>query len=73
MERGHSYPLPPPPPPRPLQALAKHYAGTVVCLKLFGNSNDDTKRLFKEKLKARTTPSFYFFRGSEWAARGGRC
>ena len=29
------------------------------------NSNDSTKHLFKDRLKARTTPTFFFFRGGE--------
>lgn len=27
-----------------------------------GNSNENTKALFKDRLKARTTPSFFFIR-----------
>ncbi len=48
-----------------LQAAAKHYADSTVFLKLFGNSNDSTKALFKERLKCRSTPTFYFFRDRE--------
>lgn len=36
-----------------------------------GNSNESTKALFKERLKARTTPAFFFFRGGAvWGAWG---
>ena len=28
-----------------------------------GNSNDDTKHMFKERLKCRATPAFFFLRG----------
>jgi len=34
----------------------------VVFLRLNGNDSDETKELFKNKLKFRTTPSFLFFR-----------
>jgi thiol-disulfide isomerase/thioredoxin len=33
--------------------------------KLTGNESEATKFLFKEQLKARVTPSFFFFRGGE--------
>jgi hypothetical protein len=44
--------------------------GTTTCPTSFlpaaarppGNSNESTKALFKDRLKARTTPSFFFFR-----------
>ena len=34
----------------------------VVFLHLNGNDSEETKRLFKHKLKIRATPSFLFFR-----------
>ncbi|KAL4423152.1 hypothetical protein ABPG77_007805, partial [Micractinium sp. CCAP 211/92] len=43
------------------EAAAKHYKDAVF-LKFYGNSNEGTKELFKERLKCRTTPSFFFFR-----------
>lgn len=37
----------------------------VIFLKFNGNENDDTKLFFKDKLKARVTPAFFFFRNGE--------
>ena len=57
----------------PAQKLAAHYAGSTAFLKFFGNSNDSTKALFKERLKTRSTPSFYMFRdGKKWGRTLGR-
>ncbi|GAB4819539.1 hypothetical protein N2152v2_006585 [Parachlorella kessleri] len=44
------------------EKAAEYYADDVVFLKLYGNSNDSTKHVFKDKLKCRTTPTFFFFR-----------
>ena len=44
------------------QKLAAHYKDAVF-LKFYGNANDDTKALFTDRLKCRSTPAFYFFRG----------
>jgi thioredoxin 1 len=43
------------------QRMAAAYTN-VVFLHLNGNDNEDTKQLFKHKLKIRATPSFLFFR-----------
>ena len=43
------------------QKLAEAYP-SVVFIRLNGNDSDETKRLFKKKLKIRATPSFLFFR-----------
>ena len=50
------------------QKAAEYYADNVVFLKLYGNSNDSTKHVFKDKLKCRTTPTFFFFRDSKLPA-----
>jgi Ca2+-binding EF-hand superfamily protein/thiol-disulfide isomerase/thioredoxin len=44
------------------QRMAAAYP-EVIFLHLNGNDNDETKQLFKHKLKIRATPSFLFFRG----------
>lgn len=49
---------------RPYQKLATLYNGAVF-LKLFGNANANTKRLFKERLLIRSTPCFMIFRNGE--------
>ncbi|KAI3431308.1 hypothetical protein D9Q98_004367 [Chlorella vulgaris] len=49
------------------EQAARHYTDAVF-LKFYGNSNESTKALFKERLKARTTPAFFFFRGGQVAA-----
>ena len=36
---------------KPLQRMAKHYQDSFIFIKLFGNSNEQTKRLFKNVLK----------------------
>eukprot|EP00884_Botryococcus_braunii_P015389 jgi/Botrbrau1/2533/Bobra.0079s0021.1 len=48
---------------KPLQAMAKHYPARFI--KFYGNSNEDTKNMFKNRFKARVTPTFYFFRDGE--------
>lgn len=50
---------------RPAQKLAQHYKETFNFVKLFGNSNQQTKQLFKETLKIRSTPCFMIFKGTE--------
>lgn len=50
--------------PKPLmmpQKLSNHYQG-VVFVKFYGNSSDETKDMFKNRLKARVTPTYYYFR-----------
>jgi Ca2+-binding EF-hand superfamily protein len=42
-------------------SLAAAYPGALL-LKFYGNSNDGTKALFKDVLKVRVTPAFFFFR-----------
>lgn len=49
---------------RPFQRMAQHYP-QLACIKLFGNANDQTKRLFKDRLRVRSTPSFIFFANGE--------
>lgn len=46
------------------EKAAQHYSDAVF-LKFYGNSNESTKALFKDRLKCRTTPSFFFFRGGQ--------
>lgn len=46
---------------RPYQKLADLYSGAVF-VKLFGNANNNTKSLFKDRLRVRSTPCFLFFR-----------
>ena len=48
-----------------LQSLAQHYS-TAGFLKTYGNVSEAAKYLFKERLKARVTPTFYFFRNGEF-------
>lgn len=47
-----------------MQSLAEYYKG-VGFLKTYGNVSEAAKYLFKERLKARVTPTFYFFRNGE--------
>ena len=46
------------------QSLAQHYNKTGF-LKTYGNVSEAAKYLFKERLKARVTPTFYLFRNGE--------
>ena len=46
------------------ESIASAYPD-VFFLKLNGNDSEDTKQLFKKKLKIRATPSFLFFRNGE--------
>lgn len=48
------------------EKAAQHYKDAIF-LKFYGNSNEGTKALFKDRLKARTTPSFFFFKGGKIA------
>ncbi len=56
-----------------MQSLAEYYKEAGF-LKTYGNVSEAAKYLFKERLKARVTPTFYFFRNGEtcwqlsWAA-----
>ncbi len=38
---------------RPVEKLAEHYKASFNFVKLFGNVNDHTKALFKDKLQVR--------------------
>lgn len=43
------------------QTLAQAYR-EVGFVKMYGNASEAAKHLFKDRLKARVTPTFYFFR-----------
>ncbi len=43
------------------QNLAQHYR-EVGFVKMYGNASEAAKHLFKDRLKARVTPTFYLFR-----------
>lgn len=45
-----------------VQNLAEHYKNGVHMLRLYGNSNDECKHLFKDRLLTRVTPTFFFWR-----------
>lgn len=53
---------------RPCKAFQDKYEKTAlhyqdcIFLKFYGNSNEGTKALFKDRLKSRTTPSFFIFK-----------
>ena len=49
----------------PVYAKCANHYRSALFLKLTGNENEQTKSLFKEKLKARVTPSFFFFKGGK--------
>ncbi len=57
---------------RPFQKMAAHYPA-LACIKLFGNANVQTKRLFKDRLRVRSTPSFIFFVDGKQVRGGGCC
>lgn len=48
-----------------IQNLAEHYKNGVHMLRLYGNSNDECKHLFKDRLLTRVTPTFFFWRNGE--------
>lgn len=48
---------------KPYERMADHY-GSAIFLKLYGNANVQTKRLF-QRLKIRSTPAFLMWRGGE--------
>ncbi|KAG2444159.1 hypothetical protein HYH02_009098 [Chlamydomonas schloesseri] len=50
---------------RPVQKLAEHYKDHIVFVKLFGNANKQTKRIFKERFQIRSTPCFITLRNGE--------
>ena len=54
-----------------MQNLAEHYREAGF-LKTYGNVSEAAKYLFKERLKARVTPTFYFFRNGG-AAQSACC
>ncbi|GFR52365.1 hypothetical protein Agub_g14924 [Astrephomene gubernaculifera] len=47
---------------RPVQKLAEHYKDHIVFVKLFGNANKQTKKMFKERFQVRSTPCFITLR-----------
>lgn len=49
-----------------LEKIAKAYPD-VLFFKLYGNESDQTKSFFKDDLKVRVTPSFFFFGDGELA------
>lgn len=51
--------------PTAVQALARHYPGAVF-LRLNGSANPGAKSLFKDRLKCRATPAFFYFRHGGW-------
>ena len=54
-----------------MQSLTEHYREAGF-LKTYGNVSEAAKYLFKERLKARVTPTFYFFRNGEMCSRHAR-
>ncbi|KXZ48459.1 hypothetical protein GPECTOR_27g629 [Gonium pectorale] len=50
---------------RPVQKLAEHYKDHIVFVKLFGNANKQTKKIFKERYQIRSTPCFITLRDGE--------
>lgn len=48
-----------------MQNLAEHYKGSVHFCKLYGNTNEDCKSLFKDRLATKVTPTFVFFEDGE--------
>ena len=47
-----------------VQKFAEHYASCVF-LKFFGNTNENTKYLFRDRLQTPLTPTFSFWRRGE--------
>ena len=47
-----------------MQSLAEYYSEARF-LKTYGNVSEAAKYLFKERLKARVTPTFYMFRNGK--------
>ena len=47
-----------------MQSLAEYYSEAGF-LKTYGNVSEAAKYLFKERLKARVTPTFYMFRNGK--------
>lgn len=50
-----------------LEKIAKAYKD-VLFFKLYGNESEQTKSFFKDDLKVRVTPSFFFFNNGELAS-----
>eukprot|EP00197_Chlamydomonas_leiostraca_P003884 CAMPEP_0202867274 /NCGR_PEP_ID=MMETSP1391-20130828/9073_1 /ASSEMBLY_ACC=CAM_ASM_000867 /TAXON_ID=1034604 /ORGANISM="Chlamydomonas leiostraca, Strain SAG 11-49" /LENGTH=362 /DNA_ID=CAMNT_0049547303 /DNA_START=21 /DNA_END=1109 /DNA_ORIENTATION=+ len=50
---------------RPAQKMADAYKDTTVWIKLFGNANEQTKNMFKNRFQIRSTPSLIVFKGKE--------
>ncbi len=45
----------------PYGKLAERYSDNAKFLKFYGNANENTKSLFRDRLKARATPTLCFF------------
>lgn len=50
---------------RPLEKLAEHYRDGAVFLKILGDTNDNTKRFFKNRLSVKATPHLSFHRNGK--------
>lgn len=48
-----------------VQKLAEHYIEGAHFLKFYGNSNDNTKSMFKNRFNVTVTPSFFFFKNGD--------
>lgn len=53
---------------RSIEKLAEHYNDSIAFVKLYGNANSATKKLFKERLCVRSTPCFMVFKDGELIA-----
>ena len=51
----------------PYGKLADRYSGKAKFLKFYGNANENTKSLFRDRLQARATPTLSFFNSSGMA------
>lgn len=45
----------------PYGKLAERYSDKAKFIKFYGNANENTKSLFRDRLKARATPTLCFF------------
>ncbi len=52
----------------PYGKLAERYSGKAKFLKFYGNANENTKSLFRDRLQARATPTLSFFNSSGLAS-----
>ena len=55
-----------------MQSLAEYYSEARF-LKTYGNVSEAAKYLFKERLKARVTPTFYMFRNGKHLSLSSGC